>query len=75
MFVPRSQHRCTKITVKSHKINPLHLKIGIHILHTVLCIFIKVLTRRICLTINSFFSRVIISFILVTLMCDLVVIL
>ena len=58
-----------------HSRDPLHFKIGIHILHTVLCTFIKMLTRRICLTINSFFSRVIISFILVTLMCDFVMIL
>ena len=31
--------------------NPLH-----HILHTVLCTFPKMLTRRICLLIKSFFS-------------------
>ena len=33
-------------------INPLHPKISIYILHTVLCTFTKVLTRRICLTIR-----------------------
>ena len=36
--------------------NPLHPNISIHILHTVICIFTDVLTRRICLTIKSFFS-------------------
>ena len=38
------------------KINPLHPNISMHILHTVLYTFPKVLTRRICLTIKSFFS-------------------
>ena len=37
-------------------ISPLHPNINMHILHTDLCTFTKVLTRRICLTINSFFS-------------------
>ena len=36
--------------------NPLHSIISIHILHTVLCTFTKVLTRRICLTIKIFSS-------------------
>ena len=36
-------------------INPLHPNISIHILVTVLCTCNKVLTRRICLTIKSFF--------------------
>ena len=35
-------------------INPLHPNINIHIFHTVLYTFTKVLTRRICLTIKSF---------------------
>ena len=34
----------------------LHPNISMHILHTVLYRFPKVLTRRICLTIKSFFS-------------------
>ena len=34
--------------------NPLHLNIGMHILHTVLYTFTKVLTRRICLTIRAY---------------------
>ena len=34
-------------------LNPLHSSISIHILHTVLYTFPKVLTRRICLTIKS----------------------
>ena len=41
-----------------------------NILHTVLYTFPKVLARRICLTIKSFFFFVIISLILVTLMFD-----
>ena len=47
----------------------------IHTLQTVLFTFTKGLTRRICLTVKSFFPLVIISFIIVTLMCDSVVIL
>ena len=35
--------------------NPLHPNISMHILHTVLYTFPKVLTRRICLTVKSFF--------------------
>ena len=37
--------------------NPLHPNISIFILHTVLCTFTMVLTRRICRTIESFFGR------------------
>ena len=56
--------------------NPLHPNINIHILHTVLYTFTKVLTRRICLTItDEFLQLVIISFIHMTLMCRSVVIL
>ena len=36
--------------------NPLHPNISMHILHTVLYTFHKVLRRRICLTIRTFFS-------------------
>ena len=36
--------------------NPVHPNINMHILHTALCTFPKVLTRRICLTIKMFFS-------------------
>ena len=36
--------------------NNLHSNISIHILHTVLCTFPKVLIRRICLTVKSFFK-------------------
>ena len=35
-------------------LNPSHPNINMHILHTVLNIFLKMLTRRICLTIKSF---------------------
>ena len=34
------------------KLNPSHPNISMHILHTVLHIFLKVLTRRKCLTIK-----------------------
>ena len=40
----------------SKSLNPLHLHISMHILHTVLYTFPKVRTRRICLTIKSFFG-------------------
>lgn len=38
------------------RINPLHLNINIHILHSALYTFFVVLTRRICLKIKSCFS-------------------
>ena len=47
-----------------------HPNVIMHILHTVLYTFLKVLTRRICLLIKSFFFGDIISFILMTLICD-----
>ena len=37
-------------------LNPLQPNIRLHILYTVVCTFPKVLTRRICLPIKSFFS-------------------
>ena len=40
--------------VKSDDINPLHSNISMHILHTVLYTFPRVLTRRMSLTILSF---------------------
>ena len=43
------------ITPESY-INPLHPNISMHILHTVLLTFPKVMTRRICLPIESFFA-------------------
>ena len=52
-------------------LNPFHPNISMHILHTANRTFLKVLTRRICLTIKTFFFLlVIISFILVTFMCN-----
>ena len=51
-------------------INSWHPSISIHILHTVLNTFSRVLTRRTCFTPRVFFQLVIISFILVTSMCD-----
>ena len=43
-------HKCYNL------INPLHPNISVHILHTVLYTFTKVLMRRTCLIIKSFFS-------------------
>ena len=43
------------MTITCVRLKPLHPNISIHILHTVLCTFPKVLTRRISLTINSIF--------------------
>ena len=43
-------------TENSFIVKPWHLSVSIHILYTVLQTFPLVLTRRICLTINSFFS-------------------
>ena len=45
---------CMLITSGSYLFNPLHPKISMHILHTVLYTFPKVLTRRICLPIKRF---------------------
>ena len=45
--------------------------ISMHFLHTVYYTFLEMLTRRICLTIKSFFNKLmIISFIFMTLMFD-----
>ena len=38
------------------KNNPLHLHIMMHVFHTVLCTYLKPLTKRICWTIKSFFT-------------------
>ena len=51
-------------------LTPLHPNISMHILHTVLYMFLKVLTRRICLTTKSLFYLVIILLILMTFMFD-----
>ena len=50
--------------------NPLHPKISVHILHTVLYTFPTMLTRRILLTIKSFYGWQSFPFILMTIMCD-----
>ena len=55
-------------------VNSLHPNIGTNIILKVLLTFPEVLTRT-CLTIKIFFQLVIISFILMTCMCDLGVIL
>ena len=41
--------------LRASLLNPLHPNISMNILHTVLCTFPKVLTRRICLPIKRFF--------------------
>ena len=48
----------------------LHPNIRMHILHTVLYTFPSILAGRICSTIKRFFSLIIISFIILTLMFD-----
>ena len=54
--------------------NLLHANISIHILHTVPYTFLKVLTRRTCLTIKGLILRLMtISFILTVLINDSVV--
>ena len=54
--------------------NLLHANISIHILHTVPYTFLKVLTRRTCLTIKGLILRsMTISFILTVLINDSVV--
>ena len=50
--------------------NPLHPKISLYILYTVLHTFPKMLSRRICRTIKEFLLLMIISFILATLIFD-----
>ena len=45
-----------QLSILSKSLNPLHLHISMSILHTVLYTFPKVRTRRICLTIKSFFG-------------------
>ena len=58
-----------------HYVNPLNPNISMHILHTVLHTFPKVLTRRICPTFKRFFSCVSHPITFVTLMCNLAMIL
>ena len=51
-------------------LNPLHPNISMHILHTALYTFPKVLTGRICLPIKRFLPRWTFPFFLMTLVCD-----
>ena len=52
-----SSKHCYSLHIKPPSlINPLNTNINMHILHAVLDIFPEVLTRRICLTIKSFFG-------------------
>ena len=50
-----SSHKGELTIITSRGVNPLHPNIIMHILHTVLHTFPKVLTRRISLTIKSLF--------------------
>ena len=43
-------------SIQSVHLNPLRPNISMHILHTVLCTFPKVLTGRICLTVKRVFN-------------------
>ena len=63
-------HWATEDLWQAWQFNPFPPNAIIHILHTVLSTFPRVLTRRICLLIKSFLVLVIISFILMTLTCD-----
>ena len=49
VYVPN----CYKMLPFKHIINPIHPNISMHILHTSLSAFLKVLVRRICLTIEN----------------------
>ena len=49
-------HRKKFLLLKSKQFNSLHPNINMHILHTVLYTFLKVLTRRICLTVAGFYN-------------------
>ena len=60
---------------KLTSVDPLDSNIGIHILCNVLSAFTKMLTENFSNNQEFFFWLVIISFILLTLMCDSVVIL
>ena len=55
---------------KEFFINPLHPKISMHILHTALYTFHKMLTAENLFTNQKLLSLVIIFFILMTLKCD-----
>ena len=56
IVVPYYLRHSTESELKSGCDCPLHPSVNMHILHTVLYTFLKVLTRRICLTIKNFFS-------------------
>ena len=51
---PAAELRWRARNTQKITLNPLHPRISMHILHTVLYTFSKVLTRRICLTNNNF---------------------
>ena len=53
---PKAAHILSLMVTHVISLNPLHPNISMHILHTVLYTYRKVLTRRICLTIRSLFS-------------------
>ena len=53
---PKAVHILSLMVTHIISLNPLHPNISVHILHTVLHTYPKVLMRRICLTIKSLFS-------------------
>ena len=55
-FIHHDKHYIKFVMGISLSINPLHPKIGMHILHTVFCSTPKVLTKRICLSVLRIFS-------------------
>ena len=59
MWISYLQHNfsCFTENLSYYGLNPLHPNISVHILHTVLFTFPKVLTRRICSTSKNFFSK------------------
>lgn len=63
-IVPKANFVITFLPLR--QINPLYLNISIHVLNTFLSKSLMVLTRRIRLTIRSFFKLVIISFLFLT---------
>ena len=55
MFYHHSKRKAYS-TMLLISIHPIYLNISMHILDTVLCAFLGLLTERICFTIKRFFS-------------------
>ena len=52
----KHSHTCLSLPYAKFFFNPLHPNISMHILHTFLHTFLKMLTKRNCLTIKNFLS-------------------